>query len=81
MSEKKTTSFRNQDQKTVKAETKKINKLSIHISTNNIPKLNKLIYAGAKLVCTKISVPQKKMDRNSKPRLKIRLEKQIRNLQ
>ena len=40
-------------------------------------KLNWLIYAGAKLVCYKIGVPQKNTNRNSKPGW----EMLIRNLQ
>ena len=57
--EKKTTlpSLRNQDWKIIKAETEKVKELSTHIPTNNITKLNELIYAGAKSTSTKISVP------------------------
>ena len=49
-SEKKTTllSLRNKDAKTVKVETKRINKL--FTPTNNITELNELIYARVKLV-------------------------------
>ena len=52
--EKKTRlpSLRNQDWKTVKAETGKINELT-DILTNNITELNDLIHAGAKLLCEK----------------------------
>ena len=61
ISERKTTllSLSNQDLKTVKVETEKINELLIHISTNNITELNKLIHAGAKLVSDKICLPPK----------------------
>ena len=47
---------------------------------NNITELNKLIYAGVKLVCEKISVPLKNLNGNSKPGLEIQLETQLRNL-
>ena len=46
-------SLKNQDWKTVKVETEKINKSSTHISMNNITELSELIYAGVKLVCEK----------------------------
>ena len=46
----------------------------------NITELKELIYAGAKLVCEKVGVPVKNTRRNSKPRWKIRLETQLRNL-
>ena len=58
---KKTTilpSLWNKNRKKVKAESEKINKLLTNISMNNIMELNELIYAGAKLVCNKIGVPQ-----------------------
>ena len=54
--------------------------LLTHTPTNNITELNELIYAGTKLVCTKIGVPRKNTDGNSKLGWKIRLETQIRNL-
>ena len=80
MSEKKTTlpSLRNHDWKILKSETKKINTLLTHISTYNILQLNELIYA--KLVCDKINVPRKNINRNSKHGWEIRLEIRIRNL-
>ena len=55
MSEKKTTlpSLWNQNWRTVKYETKKVNDLLTNISTNDITELNDLIYAEAKLVCEK----------------------------
>ena len=62
MSEKKTRlpSVKNQDQRTVTAETEKINELLTHMLTNNITELNELINAGAKLTCEKkIGVSQK----------------------
>ena len=81
MSEKKTRlpSMRNQDWRKDLAETEKINELS-GISTNNITRLNKLIYDGGKLVCDKIGVPLKNMNRNSKPGWEIRPETWMRNL-
>ena len=59
LSEKKTTlpSFRNQDWRSVKSETEKVNDLLTNLLTNDITELNNLIYAGAKLVCEKIGVP------------------------
>ena len=57
-------SLRNQDWRTVKAETEKINKLLTHISMNYIIELNKLIYAGVKLVCEKNRGSQKNTNRN-----------------
>ena len=76
MSEKKTAlpSLRNQDSKIVKTETEKINKLFTHISTNNM-ELNELICAGVKLVYTRIGVPWKNTDKNSRPGWEIRLER------
>ena len=64
MSKKKTTlpSLRNQNQKTVKSETEKVNDLLTNIPTNNIMELNDFIYAGPKLVCEKIRVPLKIID-------------------
>ena len=50
-------SLRNTEWITVKAETNKVNQLLTCISTNNITKINELIYAGAKLVCEKIGIP------------------------
>ena len=47
------------------------------MSTNNLTELNELIYAGAKLVNNKISVPLKNTKRNSKYVWKIWLERQI----
>ena len=44
MYKKKTRLPSNQDWKTVKAETQKVNKLLTHISTNDIKELNELIY-------------------------------------
>ena len=53
-------SLRNQDWKTVKAETKQINKFLIHVSTKNLLELNELIHAEAKLVCEKSVFPRRK---------------------
>ena len=67
MFEKKTTLqlLRNQNWKTVKTETEKINKLT-HIFMNNIMELNKLIYAGVKLVCDKIDISSKEYEQKLK---------------
>ena len=82
-SEEKTTlpSLRNRYWEIINAETEKINELLTHKLTSNIMKLNELIYAGAKLVCTKIGVTQKNTKRNLKHGWEIRLEKPIRTLQ
>ena len=82
MTEKKTRlpSLRNHDWKIVKVETRNINELINHITTNNITELNKLIYSVVKLVCDKIGVLSKNMNRNSDPEWEIWLETQIRNL-
>ena len=82
MFKKKSTfpSLRNQDLKTVKAGSQKVNELLTYISTNNIKELSELIYAGAKFVWDKIDVPLKNTNRNSKPGWEIRLEREIRNL-
>ena len=60
LSEKKTTlpSLRNQDWRTVKSETEKVNDSRTKIPTN-ITELNDLIDAEAKLVCEKIEVSLK----------------------
>ena len=77
-SEKNTlTWLRNIEWKTLKIETKKINHILTYIPTNNITELNKLIYAGAKLVCEKIGIPSKSTKKLSKPGWEIRLETQI----
>ena len=81
MSEKKTTlpSLRNQDQRTVKSETKRVNDLMTNIPINDITEFYDLIYTGPILVCgkkekkkrkkkkKKIGVPLKTTDRKSKP--------------
>ena len=56
MSEKKTTFpfLKNQDWRTVKSETEKVNDLLTNIPTNDITDLNDLIYARAKLICEKL---------------------------
>ena len=61
-------------------ETNKINQVLPYIVTN-ITELNKLIYAGAKLVCEKIVFISKSTKKKSKPGGEIRLETQIRNPQ
>ena len=45
-------------------ETENINQVQTSIPTKNITELNKLIYAGAKLVCAKIRVPLKSTQKN-----------------
>ena len=82
MNEEKTTlpSLRNIEWRTFKTETKKQKQVLPYISTNNITELNKLIYAGAKLVCEKIGIPRKCTKKESKPGWEIRLETQIKNL-
>ena len=73
-------SLRNQDGKIVKTEIEKINDLLTNITTNIITELNEQIYSGAKFVCEKNGVLLKKMNRNSKPERKIRMETHLRNL-
>ena len=51
----------------LKIETNKIDHILPYIPTNNITDLNELIYAGAKLVCENIGIPQKAR-RNNKNR-------------
>ena len=48
-----------------------MNQVLTYISTNNITKLNELIYAGAKLVCEKIGIPLKSTKEKSKTRMGI----------
>ena len=59
MNSEKTTlpSLRIIEWRTVMTETNKLNQEIPCISTNNITKLNELIYAGVKLVCEKIRIP------------------------
>ena len=61
MNREKTTlaSLRNIEWRTVKTETNKLNQVLPYMSTNNVAELNGLIYAGAKLACEKIGMPQK----------------------
>ena len=73
--------LKNQNWKKVKAETEKIYKLLPNILTDNIAELNKLIYAGVKLVCDRIRVLLRKPNRNTKPGWEIRLEGQVKKLQ
>ena len=58
----------------------RLNQVLTYIPTKNITELNELIYAGAKLVCEKIRVPLKSMNKKSKPGWEIQLETQIRKL-
>ena len=62
----------------IKIENEKINKLLPNIPVCNFTELNKLIYAGAKLVCDKIRVPLSNLFRTTKPGWEIRLEWQVR---
>ena len=82
MNSEKTTlpSLRNIAWRTVKTETNKINQVLPYISTNNITKLNELIYAGAKLVCEKSGIPSKNTKEKSKPGWEIRIETQIKKI-
>ena len=67
MTEKsRTLSLRKQDWKKVKVKIKKVNKLLKNISTDNITELNKLIYAGAKLISDKIGNSLRNTKRNTK---------------
>ena len=50
--------------RTVKTTTNRINQVSPYISTSNIAELNKLIYAGAKLVNENIRIPSKSTKKN-----------------
>ena len=82
MNREKTTlpSLRKIEWRTVKTETKNKNNVLPYVLTNNIIKLNVLIYAGAKLVCKKIGIASKNTKNKSKPRWEIRLEPEIKNL-
>ena len=73
-------SLRNIEWRTLKIETKKINQVLPYISTNNITELNEIIYEAGKLACEKIGIPSKSTKKKSKPKRKIRLETQIKNL-
>ena len=59
---------------------RKIYQVLKYTSTKNTTELNEILYAGAKLVCEKIGVPLKSMNKKSKPGWEIRLETQKRNL-
>ena len=82
MTEHKTTLpfLRNQNQKRVKVETEKVNKILLNIPIGIIPKLNELIYSGMKLVCDRISNPLRNLNWNTKPRWEIRLEGEVKKL-
>ena len=69
-------SLRNAEWRTVKTEKNKINQVLPYISTNDITKLNELIYEGAKLFCEKSWIPSKSTKKESKPRWEIRQETQ-----
>ena len=83
ITEKKTTlpSLKNQDRRTLKSETEKVNDLLTNIPTNDITELNDLRYTSEKLVCEKIRVPLKSVGRKSKPGWELRLESQIKRQQ
>ena len=63
-----------------KAETEKEKKILQHMPTGNNTELKELIYAEAKLVSYKISIPQKESEQKSNPAWKMRLEGQIKRL-
>ena len=69
-------SLRNIKWRTVKTETNKMNEVLSDISMNIITELNELIIAGAKLVCEKIGIPSKNTMKLSKPKWKILLDMQ-----
>ena len=72
MTEKKIiSSFGKQYCKKEKIETEKVNKSLANIPTGYITELNELIYAGEKLLCDKIGVPLRNLNRNTKPGCKI----------
>ena len=79
MNKKKTTlpSLRNMEWRNVKTVPEKINQMLTYTPTKNIIELNWLIYEGAKLICGKIDVALKSIDKKSKPGWEIRLEMQI----
>ena len=58
-------------------ENKKVNKLLPNITMDTRTEMNEQIYAVAKLVSDKISVPQRNLNRKPKPGRNIRLERQI----
>ena len=58
--------LRNNTRKQSRQKLKKINDSLTNMPTNNVTELNNLTYAGAKLVCGKIGIPPKKMNRESK---------------
>ena len=60
-------SLRKQEWRTLKSETNRINQILPYISTNDITKLNELIYAGTKFVFEKFGVPSKNIKKQSKP--------------
>ena len=68
---------RNIEWRTGKTETKNINQVLTYISTNNIIKLNELMYAGAKLVREKIRINWKSTKEKWKPGWEIWLETQM----
>ena len=55
-------------------------KLLPNTPMDNIPKLNELIYAGAKLVSDKNRCSSKEPELNTKPASEIRLEEQVKKL-
>ena len=50
----------------VKLQIEKVNKILQHIPTDNVTKLNELIYAGAKLVGNKLDIPIRNPSRKQK---------------
>ena len=55
-------------------ETEKVNTFLRNIPTDNFTKLNELYYAGVILLCNKININQRNLNKNTKPGWKIRLE-------
>ena len=47
---------------------------------DNIAELNDIIFAGTKLISDRVSIPQKKHNRNTNPAWNIRPEEQIKKL-
>ena len=59
--------FRNQDGQKIKVRNEKVHRLLPNVPMCTIIELIEIIYAGDKLPCDKIGVPQKKPKRNTKP--------------
>ena len=57
--------------------TENVKKWLPNIPTDNVLELKGIIYAGEKLVCNKNGVPQRNLNRNTKPGREIRLKGEI----